>query len=243
MSDTPRTDAEEKYYWPAPGMIGAPPDLSRSYVYINVARQLERELNEAKAELQKRHDLLAKAFGRPRSEDGQCQCAYCRRDFEAIAEHAGCLEMDKASLEYLRDQLRAELDKSRSENLTVRAVAGDKYPDALLLKEVHELRAELEKVRGDLSARTIERDALLGSVMDRIHDRDRWQAMAKELEEDKLRLDWLDENRPKQSYHSGWVVQAGDEGSNWGLVRSAMKTKSIRQAIDAARFTELEKSK
>ncbi len=82
--------------------------------------QLERELNEAN----EKSDNLMKLVG---WSDGK---------------------LDVEELLNERDKLRAELDKSRSENLTVRAVAGDKYPDALLLKEVYELRAELEKVRG-----------------------------------------------------------------------------------------------
>lgn len=59
----------------------------------NRISELERELNEAKAELEKRHNAF-KNFSRERDVGGKCQCAYCRRDFEAIAEHAAIMEMD-----------------------------------------------------------------------------------------------------------------------------------------------------
>ena len=45
----------------------------------------------------------------------------------------------------MMDSLREELNKARAENLTVRAICGDRYPDMLLLSEVQQLRAEVER--------------------------------------------------------------------------------------------------
>lgn len=59
-------------------------------------------------------------------------------------------------------------------------------------------------------------------------------AEAAELRKDKERWDWLEKNTPKESYHNNWRVQAGDEESNYGLVRGCGKPSALRQAIDAA---------
>jgi chromosome segregation ATPase len=140
MNDTPRTDAAAGYCHESSVMASPSRRYGEEpYVPADFARQLERELNEAKSELQKRHDLLSKAFGQPRGEDGECKCAYCRRDFEAIAEHAAILEMDCAGHETTVNQLCSELSEARANQKT--ADVQSNFAELDLKK----IRAEVEK--------------------------------------------------------------------------------------------------
>jgi predicted nucleic acid-binding Zn-ribbon protein len=68
---------------------------------------LQSQLSKAKEELAKFHqarEVLHKKFGYVPHPDGtnKCHCAYCARDFEAVADHAAELEMSEHSL---REQL------------------------------------------------------------------------------------------------------------------------------------------
>lgn len=67
-------------------------------------------------------------------------------------------------------------------------------------------------------------------IMDELTER------AGRAEMDTARLDALEQVVEKKGWHYGWVVQAGHEEANFGLVRTPDdKHKTVRAAIDAAR--------
>lgn len=75
---------------------------------LNVIATIIHKHNDWKA---KQSELMHKKFFfQPHPDDPKkCNCAYCARDFEAVAEHAAYLEMDVHSLEQQRDQLSARV--------------------------------------------------------------------------------------------------------------------------------------
>jgi len=78
--------------------------------------KLEQENKELKAVVDKRYEELLhkRFFFQPHPDDAKkCNCAYCARDFEAIAEHAANLEMNEHSLEQRVKQLESGCDNEQ----------------------------------------------------------------------------------------------------------------------------------
>lgn len=116
---TPRTDVQEAL--DLPHFQSLYPHKYKKAVHGDFARQLEQELNEAKADWKIKRDALIhkKFYFQPHPDDAtKCNCAYCARDFEAIADHAAFMEMELFSLHEAkseRDTLKRERDEARRE--------------------------------------------------------------------------------------------------------------------------------
>jgi len=84
---------------------------------------LERRLIEAQKDWRiKRDELIHKRFFfQPHPDDkDKCNCAYCARDFEAVAEHCAYMEMDLHSIKGQLDEALAKVEElaKRIEMLT-----------------------------------------------------------------------------------------------------------------------------
>lgn len=99
---TPRTDAAWTGRMREPTHI---PFVSNEFdvVKADFARQLERE----NAAYQHAKELVHKRFGfKPHPDDPKkCNCAYCAREFEPMAEHAALMEIELLALEQDKKRL------------------------------------------------------------------------------------------------------------------------------------------
>jgi hypothetical protein len=109
------------------------------------ADRAETELNATKAELARRHDLLAMAFGQPKDQDGKCTCAYCRRDFEAIAEHAADLEMRLADKEAENERITKDRDGAMA------SLGREWIKNGELREQIERLKDERDELRAKLA--------------------------------------------------------------------------------------------
>jgi len=106
--------------------------------------RLEQENRDLKAVVDKRYEELLhnKFFFQPHPDDAKkCNCAYCARYFEAIAEHAANLEMNEHSLENLVKQLE---HGCKNEQCGVFVKCAESERDALK-QRVKELELQIER--------------------------------------------------------------------------------------------------
>jgi hypothetical protein len=167
-SETPRTDAKAKDNRQC---------ANNECVHADFARELELELNAAKAE----NALLTARMAKIKDElTAAWMCGFHKRDDEVARLTKERDEAKKSEREtsdaYLRIrelvkafdtnyagenrfevtenkvmELRAKLAEAENELSLVREVCGDRYPDTIALGIIHQLRAQLAELQGHVS--------------------------------------------------------------------------------------------
>lgn len=136
----------------------------------------------------------------------------------------GCmeeLEMKDMGPSMIRGEIQEW--KCSHERLKAKEVAATDRA-VLLALERDTLRAERERLERVLAINKSDTDSIIASI----------RARVTELEQDKARLDWLEDNH-------NWILAAEFEsptfscGSNENFQNWALKVATVRQAIDAAR--------
>ena len=156
-------------------------------------------------------------------------------------------------IRYIEDGLTKEYDRGRKQNMSTTKVMSTTTPrtDAEIAKWplagqqgrlvptdfARKLEIEIQRLQNQLEELKQANQAMNELIASQVAKNNKVIA---ELNKDKERLDWLDEDSPRLSYHLGWLVRAGDEESDYGLVRTANGSdpNSVRKAIDTAISSE-----
>lgn len=82
-------------------------------------------------------------------ENGQCNCAYCRKDFDAVSEHAGILEMDLFCIE--RAYYRDSIVLARMLGVELPDITKEDAPNVKggnIFKQMHEVMKKISELTG-----------------------------------------------------------------------------------------------